>query len=64
MAGMKRVFKNVEVNYDVQKKYKLHVDEEGIAYTSANGKQALDIKFAEIGTILTLGYCSSISITA
>ena len=35
---MKRVFKNVEVNYDVQKKYKLHVDGKGIVYTSANGK--------------------------
>lgn len=56
---MKRVFKNAEVNYDVQGKYKLHVDGEGIAYTSANGKQALDIEFAELGTIFTLGYCSS-----
>lgn len=62
MAEMKRVFKNVEVNYDVQGKYQLHIDREGVAHTSANGKQVLDIKFAEIGTILTLGYCSSISI--
>lgn len=56
---MKRVFENTEANYDVQGKYKLHIDREGVAHTSANGKQALDIKFAEIGTIFTLRYCSS-----
>lgn len=58
-AEIKRVFKNSEANYDVQGKYQLHIDREGVAHTSANGKQVLDIKFAELGTIFTLRYCSS-----
>lgn len=56
---MKRVFENTGLNYNVQDKYKLHVDGEGITYLSAYGKKSLDIKFAEVGSIFLLGYCNS-----
>ncbi len=56
---MKRVFKNARVNYSVQKKYNLSIDEEGITYVSADGKKSFDIKFADMGSIFLLRYCNS-----
>lgn len=56
---MKRVFKNARVNYSVQKKYNLSIDEEGITYVSADGKKSFDIKFADVGSIFLLRYCNS-----
>ena len=53
---MKRVFKNARVNYSVQKKYNLSIDEEGITYVSADGKKSFDIKFADAGSIFLLRY--------
>ncbi len=56
---MKRVFENAGLDYNVQNKYKLHVDRDGISYTSADGKKSLDIKFVEVGSIFLIGYCNS-----
>lgn len=56
---MKRVFENAAFNCDVQGKYRLHVDSEGVTYASADGKKSVDIKFTEVGSILPLTYCNS-----
>ena len=56
---VKRVFENRGITYNIQRKYQLHIDGEGIRYQSANGKKSLDIKFAELGSIFLLTYCSS-----
>lgn len=56
---MKRVFENASLNYNIQDKYNLCVDGEGISYVVANGKKTLDLKFSEIDSIFLLGYCNS-----
>ncbi|SEA21641.1 hypothetical protein SAMN02745687_02173 [Lachnospiraceae bacterium NK3A20] len=47
------------VSYNVTDKYQLYIDREGISYVSANGKKSLNIKFADVGSIVPLRYCSS-----
>ena len=56
---MKRVFENTGINYNVQGKYSLCIDGKGIAYTAANGKKSLNLKFSEIDSIFLMGYGNS-----
>lgn len=56
---MKRVFENTGIQYHVQGKHQLHIDEEGIIYVPENRGKPLAIRFAEVGSIFLLRYCNS-----
>lgn len=56
---MKKIFEHGEANYDVQGKYRLHTDAEGVTYETAKGKKNLAVKFEEVGSLFLLNYCSS-----
>lgn len=57
--NMIRIFTNSGVTYTAQGKYQLHITDERISYNTVQGKQSLDIPFAEISSIFLLRYCNS-----
>ncbi len=53
---MKRIFGNEGINFNKKGKYQLHVSSEGVGYESENGKKSLNIKFADVGSIIVPSY--------
>ena len=47
---MKTIFDNQKMVRE-SKTHKIAVDSEGVSYTSLNGKNSVELKFSEIGSI-------------
>ena len=55
---MKTIFDNQKMVRE-SKTHKISVDCEGVSYTSLNGKNSVELKFSEIGSIFPMTYCNS-----
>lgn len=55
---MKTIFNNQKMVRE-SKTHKISVDCEGVSYTSLSGKNSVELKFSEIGSIFPMTYCNS-----